>query len=185
MSGPGILVLVGMMGSGKTAVAKRLATHGVALLDTDQLIEEAGGRTVRAIFEEDGEPVFRALEEEAMARCLAHPGHAVVAAAGGAVTSLRTREALAASRREGTAYVVWLRTGTGELARRVDKSVHRPLLDGNARNTLERLDVERRNLYAEVADAVVDTDGRSVAEVAQLVGETFAAAGGSWGSVRG
>jgi shikimate kinase len=175
-------VLVGMMGSGKSAVARRLAGAGVTLLDTDHIIERDTGRTVREVFETEGEPAFRALEETAVAQCLAHSGDAVLAAAGGAVTSRHTREALNAARREGRAYVVWLRTGTSELVRRVGRSGHRPLLDGDAQANLERLNAARAGLYEEVADIAIDTDGRSVADVSQRIAEAFTAAGGTWGA---
>jgi shikimate kinase len=159
-----------MMGSGKTTVGRRVAARlGRRLRDSDAEVEARTGRTVREIFERDGEAAFRAEEARALADALADPEPAVVAAAGGVVLDARNRERL----REGGT-VVWLDARPEALARRVASGGHRPLLGDDPLTALRRLDTERRPLYAEVADHVVPVEGRSlddvVADVLAVVG---------------
>ena len=107
-------MLVGMMGSGKTTVGRLVAQRlGRRFVDSDEQVEARAGRTVREIFEAEGEAAFRALEAGALAEALAAPEPAVVAAAGGVVLDPGNRRAL----REA-ATVVWLRAGPGVLASR-------------------------------------------------------------------
>lgn len=175
-------MLVGLMGSGKSAVARRLAASmDAALLDTDKIVEDASGRTVREIFAQDGEEAFRAAEEEALRSALGGESRAVIAAAGGVVTRGPNRDLINDARRSGAAWVVWLRTDPEALVERVSRGGHRPLLDDDPRATLMRLHDERSPLYAEVADTVIDTTGISVEEVARAVSAAYSAAeaGGS------
>jgi shikimate kinase len=160
------VVLVGMMGAGKTTIGRRLArTLGRPFIDSDQQIEARTGRTVKEIFEADGEPAFRILEAEALADALATTSPSVIAAAGGTVLSETNR-----ARMGEAGMVVWLRADPSVLAERVRSGVHRPLLAEDPAATLVRLDVERRDLYEDVADHVVDTTGRDPdAVLAQLV----------------
>lgn len=157
------VVLVGPMGAGKTTVGRLLARRwGVGFRDTDQDVERTAGRTVSDIFVDDGEPAFRALERDAVATALAeHDG--VLALGGGAVLDPATRQALA-----GHA-VVFLRVGLGDAARRVGLGVSRPLLLGNVRGQMKQLLDERAPVYEAVARHIVDTDGRSPAEVADEI----------------
>lgn len=164
------LVLVGMMGSGKTTVGRRVAARlGRRLRDSDAEVEARTGRTVREIFETDGEPAFRAEEARALAEALDDPEPAVVAAAGGVVLDPANRDRLRAG---GT--VVWLEASPEDLARRVGSRNHRPLLGDDPLTALRRLDGERRALYEEVADHVVPVGRRPVedvvADVLALVG---------------
>lgn len=158
------LVLVGMMGSGKTVVGRAVAARlGRRFVDTDALVAERAGRSVRAIFTEEGEDAFRALEAEALAVALASPAPAVIAAGGGAVLRADNRERLRRAR------VVWLRAAPATLAARVGGADHRPLLDDDPVGTLERLAAARRPLYEEVADVAVDVDGLSPDAVVEAV----------------
>jgi shikimate kinase len=164
------LVLVGMMGSGKTTVGRRVAARlGRRLRDSDAEVEARTGRTVREIFESDGEAAFRAEEARALADALGDPEPAVVAAAGGVVLDPRNRARL----KEGGT-VVWLDARPEALARRVSSGGHRPLLGEDPLAALRRLDAERRPLYAEVADHVVAVEDRRlddvVADVLAVVG---------------
>jgi len=173
------------MGSGKSAVARRLAGDGVALLDTDRMVEKNAGCTVREIFADRGEEMFRVLEEEALATCLSHPDRAVIAAAGGVVTREKNRAALNSARSRGEAWVVWLHTDPEELVRRVAKGAHRPLLDGDPAGTLTKLDAARGPMYGQVTDLRVDTTGKSLDEVtAEVLGE-YVARFGEWGATNG
>jgi shikimate kinase len=80
------IVLVGLMGTGKSTVARTLATHyGIECLDTDKLVEVRAGKPVRRMFTEDGEEAFRDLESDVLSACLRSPQGAVIAGAGGVV----------------------------------------------------------------------------------------------------
>jgi shikimate kinase len=157
------LVLVGMMGTGKTTVGRLVAERlGRPFVDSDEQIEARAGRTVREIFEQDGEAAFRRLEADALADALADPRPSVIAAAGGVVLDPLNRRAL---RRAGT--VVWLRADPEILVERVRAGDHRPLLADNPLGALRRLADQRVDLYGEVADAVVDVDAADPAQVAE------------------
>ena len=163
---PRHLVLVGMMGVGKSTVGRALAAElGRPLFDSDELIEADVGRTVREIWSTDGEPAFRVLETDVLVRSLAVEEPSVIAAAGGVVLSARNREIL----RSGDAHVVWLQADVDVLLDRVRSGGHRPLLDDDPEGTLRRMYAERAPLYQDVADAVVSVDHRSVSEVTRAV----------------
>lgn len=157
------VVLVGPPGAGKTSVGSLLASRwGVALLDTDEVIETEQGKSVGDIFVDQGEVVFRRLEEAAVADALAaHSG--VIALGGGAILSESTRERLVGH------HVVFLDAGLAASAGRVGLGLTRPLLLGNVRGQLKVLLDARRPLYRQVASAVVATDALDVVEVADEV----------------
>jgi shikimate kinase len=161
-TGPRV-VLVGPMGAGKSTVGRLLAQRwGTAFRDTDDDVEEAEGRSISDIFVDSGEEHFRVLEREAVLRALGeHAG--VLAVGGGAVMAPETRSLLAGHR------VVFLRVGLTDAAARVGLGASRPLLLGNVRGTMKGLLDERTPVYLALADASVDTDGRTPGEVADLV----------------
>ena len=160
------LVLVGMMGVGKSTVGRAVAAAlGRPLHDSDEMIEERTGRSVREIWITDGEPAFRALETEVLVEALAQPEPCVIAAAGGVVLSQANRDALNGPE----ARVVWLRSEVEVLLDRVRSGGHRPLLDDDPEATLRRLYDERAPLYQAVADAIVSVDNRSVNDVTKAV----------------
>jgi shikimate kinase len=160
------LVLVGMMGSGKSTIARIVGERlGRPVLDSDQLIEERTGRTVREIFATDGETAFRGIETEVLREALSSSSPSVIAAAGGVVLSAENRRLLTGS----DARVVWLCADPATLVDRVKGGGHRPLLDADPAGTLQRMFVEREPLYREVADAIVLVDHRSVGEVVEAV----------------
>lgn len=162
------VVLVGPMGAGKTTVAGLLAeAWGVTARDTDADIVAAEGRSVADIFVESGEPEFRRLEHDAVARALTdHDG--VLALGGGAVLDPTTRERLAGHT------VVFLRVGLSDAVKRVGLGSSRPLLLGNVRGRIKTLLDERAPLYESVATLVVDTDGRTPEDVAGEIREALA-----------
>jgi shikimate kinase len=163
------LVLVGPMGAGKSTVGALLAeAWGTTLRDTDQDVEAAEGRSVSDIFVDSGEDYFRRREHDAVVAALSEHG-GVLALGGGAVLDPRTRAALEGHR------VVFLRVGLADAVKRVGLGTGRPLLLGNVRSRVKALLDERLPVYLQVADAVVDTDGRSALEVATAVEEALTA----------
>jgi shikimate kinase len=164
MSGPHLL-LIGMMGAGKTTVGSALAKRlRRPFLDSDETIEAQTGRTVAEIFADEGEAAFRAVETQVLTEMLDGPVPAVIAAAGGTVLDAANRERM---RARGT--VVWLRVDPGALAERVRGGVHRPLLADDPAGTLMRLAVEREPLYRETAHEIVDAGALSSPEVVDRV----------------
>lgn len=162
------VLLVGMMGAGKSTVGRLLAERlGWRYADSDDEVERRSGRTVRELFEAGGEAAFRPLESDALAEALAADGPAVVSVAGGAVLDPQNRALL---RRSGT--VVWLRASPATLARRVGSTGspdHRPLLAGDRGGAIARLDAERRPVYEDVSDLVVDVDDLDAVAVADQI----------------
>jgi shikimate kinase len=162
LSAPAV-VLVGAPGSGKTTVGGLVAAAlGLEFRDTDADIERGAGKPVADIFVDDGEPVFRALETEAVRAALAGFG-GVLALGGGAVTTEAVRKALAGHT------VVYLAVSASDAAARVGLNRDRPLLLGNVRGKLRALLEERLPLYEEVATITVDTAGQQPDEVAAQV----------------
>jgi shikimate kinase len=162
------LVLVGVMGAGKSTVGRLVADAlGVPFLDTDSRIEERAGKPISDIFVDDGEPHFRALERAVVAEALeSHPG--VLALGGGAILDGRTRALL----RGHT--VIFMSVDLSDAVKRVGMGAGRPLLAVNPRATLRHLMEQRRPLYEEVATITIVTDGRTPEEVAAQVLDTVA-----------
>ena len=147
------LVLVGLMGAGKTSIGRRLAKAlDAAFTDADEEIVAAAGMSIPDIFAAYGEPRFRELERRVVARLLEQPAM-VLALGGGAFIDPQTRAKVKAS-----AVSVWLRADLDTLlTRTMRKKGTRPLLaQGDPRETLARLMAERYPIYAE-ADHTVDT----------------------------
>jgi shikimate kinase len=147
------LVLVGMMGAGKTSIGRRLASIlGVPFRDADAEIELAAGCTINEIFERFGEPAFRAGERKVIARLLGDPAH-VLATGGGAFMDAETR-----ARIKERAVSIWLKANLELLLERVTRKDTRPLLrNTDNRTALERLLAEREPIYA-LADMMVESD---------------------------
>ncbi|HEX6115331.1 MAG TPA: shikimate kinase [Geminicoccaceae bacterium] len=158
------IVLIGMMGAGKTAVGRRLAkTLQWPFQDADAAIEAAAGTSISNIFAEIGEASFRAKERQVIARLLGQERQ-VLALGGGAFIDLDTR-ALVRAR----ALSIWLRADLDTLVRRTGRPSKRPLLaDGDPRRKLAELLRERTPIYAE-ADLVVDSGDVPVKTVVNRV----------------
>ena len=165
MSAATRLVLVGMMGAGKSTVGAMVADRlGVGFIDLDRQIERDAGLSVAEIFESEGEQGFRVREVAALRQALASQEAGVVAAGGGVVTRDEARSMLAS-----VDEVVLLEVSASVAAQRVAQHETRPLLDGDALATLERLSVEREDLYREVATHAIRVDELSPAEVTDAV----------------
>lgn len=139
------IVLVGLMGAGKSTVGRRLARRlNLAFVDTDVAIEEAAGTTTADLFERYGENDFRDGERRLVAR-LVDGAVRVIATGGGAFVDPRTRELL-----NERAITVWLDAPVEVLAERTGRRDTRPLLRrGNRAETLTRLSEQRQPMYAE------------------------------------
>jgi shikimate kinase len=159
------VVLVGLMGAGKSKVGRRLAVRlGLPFFDSDPEIEAAAGEAIEEIFTKRGERVFREGERRVIARLLAQPVH-VLATGGGAFMDPATRELIA---RRGVS--LWLRADLDVLVSRVLRRSNRPLLkQGDPRAILAELIEGRYPLYAE-ADVVVDSgEGSPEATVSRAI----------------
>lgn len=160
------LLLVGMMGAGKSTVGRLLAGRlGWPYLDSDEEVLRRTGRTVPQIWHEEGEAAFRRQEAAVLAEALARPAPDVVAVAGGAVLDPANRDLIRAS----GAVVAWLRAEPATLAARVGDGAGRPLLEADPAGAVAALDAVRRPVYTELAEVVVDVDGRTPEEVADAV----------------
>lgn len=148
------LVLVGMMGAGKTTVGRRLASRlGRRFLDSDEEIEKAAQMSIPEIFEQRGEPEFRAGETRVIARLLKEPD-IVLATGGGAFVNPDTRALILSG-----GVSVWLKADADILFDRVSRRSNRPLLKtADPRATLEKLIAERYPIYAEAAVTVASRD---------------------------
>jgi shikimate kinase len=162
-----LISLVGMPGSGKSTVGRHVARHlGLPFFDSDHVIEQRIGCSIRAYFESHGEPAFRDVEAQVIAD-LVRPGPgAVVATGGGAVLRDANREALHAH-----STVFYLRSTPEDLARRLRHDTHRPLLQGSS-DPLKRLRTlyqERDPLYRRCAHYVIETGRPSVHTLVSMV----------------
>lgn len=146
------IVLVGLMGAGKTSVGRRLADRlGFSFVDADYEIEQAAGQTIPEIFAQHGEDYFREGEKRVIARLLEN-GHQVLATGGGAFMNAETRDAIKKS-----AVSIWLKADLELLLKRVQKRDNRPLLKGqDPRIVLNSLINIRHPVYAE-ADITVES----------------------------
>src|SRR5690348_10465546 len=157
-------VLIGLPGSGKSTIGRRLAKSlGVALLDTDTAIEQKSGRTIADIFAGDGEQEFRRIEEEVIREALgSHDG--VLSLGGGAITSPGVREALSGHT------VIYLEISATEGVRRTGGTTVRPLLAGGDRaEKFRALMSQRVPLYRRAATIRVNTNRRNPGAVVRYI----------------
>jgi len=166
----GGLALVGYRGTGKSTIGRLLADRlRRPFVDADDLIVERAGRTIRAIFEESGEPVFRDWEERVLGEVVASRPDAVLATGGGAILRESNRRLL-----RSFGLVVWLRAEPDELARRLKADSlarhGRPSLTaaGTLREIVDVLEA-RTPLYRAVSNIELDTQGKTPPEIAEVI----------------
>lgn len=165
MKHPRNIFLIGPMGAGKSAVGRYLArTLHLSFVDSDDEIESRTGVDIAFIFEKEGEQGFRK-REAAVIDDLSKIDGVVLATGGGAVVDPENR-----SRLGGRGYVVYLYTSVDEQVSRTQRGRKRPMLENdNPRGTLVELLAKRDPLYREIADLIVETDGRKVKSVANEI----------------
>ena len=161
------IVLVGMMGSGKSSIGRRLAARlAIAFVDADAEIEAAAGMTIAEIFEKHGEPYFRAGEARVIARLLDH-GPQVLATGGGAFMNRDTRTTI-----RDKAVSVWLKAELEVLMKRIKRRGDRPLLkNDDPAGTLTALIAQRYPVYAEADLTVHSRDVPHEAIVDEIVAQ--------------
>jgi shikimate kinase len=164
------IVMVGLMGAGKSAVGRRLADRlGLPFVDADTEIEEAAGCSIEDIFERFGEAAFREGERRVLARLLDGPPR-VLATGGGAFMDAETR-----ARIRTAGISIWLSADVDTLLERVSRRHVRPLLKrGDPRTVLERLLTERGPVYAE-ADVVVESEAGPISRTVDKVEQALRA----------
>ena len=165
MKHPKNILLVGPMGAGKSAVGRQLArTLHLTFMDSDDEIESRTGVDIPFIFEKEGEAGFRKREAAAIEDLTKIDG-VVLATGGGAIVDAENRSLLG-----GRGYVIYLFTSVDQQFARTSRGRERPLLEnGDRREILEALLNDRDPLYREIADLVVETDGRKVHSVAKEI----------------
>ncbi len=162
------VVLVGMMGAGKSSIGRRLAQRlGLAFVDADAEIEAAAGMTIAKIFTSYGEPYFRSGEQRVIARLL-DSGSQVLATGGGAFMNAETRAGI---RAKGIA--VWLKAEFDVLMKRVKRraTADRPMLQGDPAQRVRHLMAERYPVYAEADVTVMSREVSHEVIVTEIVTE--------------
>jgi shikimate kinase len=159
------VVLVGMMGSGKSAVGGALSARTRwPFIDNDELLERTTGRTARDVLVSEGEPALRAAEARALRAAVRVPPPAIVATAAGTIMEAADRSVL-----DGAGFVVWLRAPADVLAARAAGGDHRPWLADDPVGWFRQVLREREPLYAQVADLEVDAARSDPAASADLI----------------
>lgn len=147
------VILIGMMGSGKSTIGRLLSdATGWPYVDNDDLFRRATGTTPRQILASHGEASMREAESRALADGLRMSPPTIIGAAAGTILDPANRDLL-----RDAGIVVWLRADPATLARRAAGAEHRPWLGGDAEAWMREAAAERDPLYAEVADVVIDT----------------------------
>jgi shikimate kinase len=169
MNKPKNLFLIGPMGAGKSAVGRQLARllH-LEFVDSDEEIEMRTGVDIPFIFEKEGEEGFRKREIKVIDKLSQREG-VVLATGGGAIVDPESRNRLGAR-----GFVIYLHTSVNQQLERTQKGRERPLLNnGDRGKILSDLMEQRDPLYREIADLIVETDGRKVQRVAHEIEEAI------------
>ena len=155
-----------MPGCGKSTIGRQLArTRQLPFVDTDHEIERYLGCSIREFFEREGEAAFRDVEERILGELFQRPGSRVVATGGGAILRPANRAAMRAA-----ATVVYLKAQPSDLARRLGRDSHRPLLQvADPKQRLRDLFAVRDPLYRETAHLTIDTAHKTGATIVHLL----------------
>jgi len=169
---PGIVVLTGMMGTGKTETGRALARiFGYDFIDADEAVEKASGKSIGEIFSGQGEEAFRKIESEQVEQAL-QKQNTVVALGGGAVLDPVTLDLVSQ-----TGCSVWLWADSATCADRI-KGTKRPLLSGHeSSERLEQILMQRKHLYAHSCDMVVSTVDRTAQQAAERIADEIGKSG--------
>lgn len=166
------IILIGFMGCGKSTVGYRLSYKlKKCLIDTDQLIEQRAGTTISNMFAEHGEAYFRKKETECIASLSKELGSRIVSLGGGTPMREENRSIL-----QSLGVVVYLKASSDTIYSRVKHDTRRPLLqceDPKAR--IEELLAQRAPIYEQLADIIVEVDGKQIKQVVQEVAEAVTA----------
>jgi shikimate kinase len=160
------VLLVGMMGSGKSAVGAALSTRlGWPYLDNDSLLERTAGDNAVNLLAQQGEEGLRIAESRVLTVMLALPGPVLCGIPGGVVLDADDRKRMIGS----GSHIVWLRASPAVLARRVGNGAGRPKLGADPTGALRKLAAERNAFYEEVANQIVDVDALPVGVIAKEI----------------
>ncbi len=158
------IILIGFMGCGKTTCGKWIANNKpFDFIDTDQYIVDKERRSINEIFDHEGEPYFRRLETIVLKELLVSKDvrQKVFSVGGGLPITKENRPLL-----KQLGYVVYLRTSIDELVKRLNKDTQRPLLaGGNVRDKIISLMEKRKDIYEQIADKIIDTDGKDIKHI--------------------
>ena len=161
-----MIVLIGLMGSGKTTVGRALASRlNLVFRDSDEAVEKTAKTFVREIFENQGEEIFRKLESQALIDLCDARTSIVLAVAGGAIIAQSNRDLL----QKNAQCIVWLDAPTPTLISRTGRGKHRPLLDGDPVGSLNKMRLDREPLYQQLATHHLVTQSLTIDEVVERI----------------
>ena len=161
-----MIVLIGLMGSGKTTVGRALASRlNLVFRDSDEAVEKTAKTSVREIFENQGEEIFRKLESQALIDLCDARTSIVLAVAGGAIIAQSNRDLL----QKNAQCIVWLDAPTPTLISRTGRGKHRPLLDGDPVGSLNKMRLDREPLYQQLATHHLVTQSLTIDEVVERI----------------
>ena len=163
------IVLIGSMGSGKSAIGKILSKKmGVPLSDTDKIIEKEVGKSIYEIFNERGEKYFRQVEEKVVGRVLDETAH-IISTGGGSILSSKTRNAI-----KSKSFSIWVQCNVDIISKRIHDQEKRPLLKNkNILDTLVKKNKERIKFYRQADSHIVNENSNIEMTVEAIVEELF------------
>ena len=163
------IVLIGSMGSGKSAIGKILSKKmGVPLSDTDKIIEKEVGKSIYEIFNEPGEKYFRQVEEKVVGRVLDGTAH-IISTGGGSILSSKTRNAI-----KSKSFSIWVQCDVNIISNRIRDQEKRPLLKNkNILDTLVKKNKERIKFYRQADSHIVNENSNIEMTVEAIIEELF------------
>tara|TARA_B100000575_G_C23035520_1_gene596097 strand:+ start:272 stop:808 length:537 start_codon:yes stop_codon:yes gene_type:complete len=163
------IVLIGLMGSGKSAIGKMLSEKmDVPLSDTDKIIQKEVGKTIDEIFNDPGEKIFRQVEEKVLGRVLDETAH-IISTGGGSILSSKTRSAI-----KSKSFSIWVQCDVNIISNRIHDKEKRPLLKNkNIVDTLIKKNEERIKFYSQADSHIVNENPNIEMTVNAIVEELF------------